>query len=246
MNEQLEVNLYGDSLLRGTIIDEKMRYHSTISDILQGFAARYGVIFKNRARFGSTVGRGKGILQKDVDEGLRCKYALVEFGGNDCSFEWEHVANKPDDVHNPATEPAQFEATMLTMVDTLKEKGITPVLMTLPPLDAERHLSFISKTDLARRNILKWLGDAQMIYRFHELYSKIVERIAKQSKTLLVDVRERFLERHDLRKLIGIDGVHLNEDGYKLVAETFADFIETRRKLGRVPKVELCRLRGIF
>jgi lysophospholipase L1-like esterase len=188
------------------------------------------MLFQNRARFGSTVEKGSGQLEKDLRQGLACSFALVEFGGNDCSFAWNEVAAAPKGDHRPFTLPGQFAQVLLKMVDRLKGEGATPVLMTLPPLDAERHLKFIGRDEAARGNILEWLGDAQMIYRFHERYSKLIESIARQTQSVLVDVRSRFLVRRDLKQLIGPDGVHPSEAGYGMVARAFADFIEARRK----------------
>lgn len=223
------VNMYGDSLLRGTVIDENMRYHATIPQLLEKLGDKFGLLFKNRAHFGSTITRGDGVLQKDLNNGLGCGYALVEFGGNDCSFAWDEVAADPFADHKPFTSLESFKETLTGMVQKLEAEPVTPVLMTLPPLDAERHLQFIGKTEAARKNILQWLGDVQMIYRFHELYSLAVAQVAKQTKAILVDVRQRFLGRHDLRSLVGLDGIHLSEKGYGIMAQAFADFIQARR-----------------
>jgi len=229
MNEKIQAVIYGDSLMRATVIDDTMRYHSTIGMWLARLS-RFGIEFKNRAHFGVTIEKGKTLLQKDLLKGAEYDYAVLEYGGNDCSFAWEEVATDPAADHQPFTTPERFRDICTEMVGTLKDAEITPVLVTLPPLDAERHLEFIGKTEQGRSNILKWLGDAQMIYRFHEMYSNIIEKVAKQTGSILVDVRHRFLSKHNLRDLVGLDGVHLSPAGYWVYQQAFADFIKVHRK----------------
>ncbi len=230
MQEPIKVTIYGDSLMKGTVIDDKQRYHATISDFLLRLAGRFGLDFCNRAKFGVTIGRGCRLLERDLEKGLNGQYALLEYGGNDCSFHWDQVAEDPTANHRPFTEPEVFQQTLTGMVGSLCAAKVQPVLMTLPPIDAERHLAFVGKTEAAQANILRWLGDVQMIYRFHELYSNIIAQVARQTGALLVDVRQRFLDRHDLRRLVGIDGVHLSREGYKEVTGAFDDFIAARRR----------------
>lgn len=229
MSEPVRVNIYGDSIMRATVIDEELRYHSTIAELLRRMGECFGLAFKCRARFGSTVAKGRQVLERDLAAGLDCGYAVLAFGGNDCSFNWEAVAKAPGTEHRPFTELEDFRRHYTEMALALQHEGVQPVLMTMPPLDAERHLHFIGKTDEGRQNILGWLGDAAMIYRFHELYSHAVEEIAHKTKALLVDVRQRFLQRHDLGRLLGLDGVHLSPAGYQLVYEAFADFVRSYR-----------------
>ena len=229
--ENYKINIYGDSIMRGTVIDENKRYHSTIGGLLDWLNGCFGLIFKNKARFGITIDKGERILKNDLESGLDCDFALVEFGGNDCSFLWQEVGADPARDHQPFTRLDAFEETCLEMVTSIQRAGAEPVLMTLPPLDAEKHLAFISgEEDKKRRNILQWLGDVQMIYRFHELYSGTIVKIADRTGALLVDVRSRFLDKHNLRDLVGADGVHPTAKGYQLICDAFADFIAARRK----------------
>lgn len=228
--ELVTAAVYGDSIMRATVMEESRRYRTTIGDFLERLKAGFGLLVQNRSRFGSTIEKGNRLLEKDIENGLNCDFALLEYGGNDCSFAWEAVAADPAARHEPATLLENFERLLEEMVQKLKAALVVPVLMTLPPIDAERHLKFIGRNETARRNILSWLGDVQMIYRFHELYSWAVARVAQKTESILVDVRSRFLPRHDWRQLVGEDGVHLSEAGYGLVYESFCGFISERRK----------------
>lgn len=230
MADIVTANIYGDSIMRGTVLEAGMRYKATIGGMLQQLAARFGIQFCNRAHFGITIEKGQQLLQKDLQHGKLCDFAVVEFGGNDCSYAWDEVAAAPEKEHKPFTDIETFTKTYIQMVTDLKGAGVTPVLMTLPPVDAEKHLDFIGNTPEKRQNILHWLGDAYMIYRFHELYSRAVMQVAEVTNSILVDVRHRFLDKHNMRQLVCDDGVHPNGEGYAIVLEAFDDFIAQHRK----------------
>ena len=67
---------------------------------------------------------------------------------------------------------------MKEMLDTLRQKGVKPVMMTLPPIDAARYLAHICRDGLSREAIMSWLREVQMIYRHQELYSDAAARLA--------------------------------------------------------------------
>lgn len=224
--QQSNVVIYGDSLMKGTVIDDSFRYRATIASRLDKLEQRFGLSFINRARFGSTSNKGKSLLEHDIANGLQCTYALIEFGGNDCDFQWDAVSKEPSSQHQPNTPLACFEENIRGMIAELKAAGTTPVLMTLPPIHAERYLSFVTRNGSDKSKILQWLGDVHLIYRFHELYSDTVAKIARQGNILLADIRSRFLDKHNLNELIGADGIHLSHSGHALVLEAFEEFIE--------------------
>ncbi|MEG1548498.1 MAG: SGNH/GDSL hydrolase family protein [Clostridia bacterium] len=224
MMNTIKARIYGDSLMKGTVMDSAYRYHAMVEELLNGFKTKFGIETENRARFGITVEKGLSMLKKDIEKGLDCEYALVEFGGNDCNFKWNEISVYPDEKHLPLTDPEVFMNTYIDMVTELQARGVKPVLMTLPPIDAERYLEFLGRNGNDPKRILKWLGDVQMIYRFHESYSNMIRKIAQRTKSYLVDVREYFLDKHNYRDLMSIDGLHPTEEGYRLVIKAFEDF----------------------
>ena len=112
------------------------------------------------------------------------------------------------------------------MVRKLQSTGAAVVLMTLPPIDAERYLRWVAPDEADRRSILRWLGDVQIIYRFQEMYSGLVSRVAAETGALLADVRPSFLQRHDAPSLICSDGIHPNEAGHRVIYEALCAFAE--------------------
>lgn len=217
----MKVQIYGDSIMKAILVDENYKYKPIARDLLAQLRQDTGVEAVNRAHFGYTVDRGQDVLRRDLEKGLDCQYALLEFGGNDCDFNWSEVAAQPECEHAPHTPLRRFLDTMQSMAQTLMDAGVRPVLMSLPPLDAQRYLDFIGRLGNNTQNILRYIGDVQMIYRYQEMYSAQLARLSARLNLPLVDVRARFLERRDYGKLIARDGIHLTREGYGLIYDEF-------------------------
>ena len=221
----MKIQIYGDSIMKAVLVDENYKYHQISSQLLDRFQQDTGVTATNRAHFGYTAARGQAVLQRDLDKGLDCDLALLEFGGNDCDHNWLEVAQTPSDDHQPNTPLPKFLDTLKEMALAVKAKGIQPVLMTLPPLDAEKYLSCIGRRGADTGAVLSWLGDVQMIYRWQEMYSNAVAQLAARMDLPLLDVRSRFLSRRDYTSLIARDGIHLTQSGYELIYTAFRDLL---------------------
>jgi lysophospholipase L1-like esterase len=98
--------------------------------------------------------------------------------------------------------------------------------MTLPPLEADRYLKWVSKSDpRTEAEILKWLGSVAKIYWWQERYSSSILAVAENTDTRWIDVRGAFLHTPDFGALICRDGIHPNEAGHELIAKTIVDYI---------------------
>ncbi|MEA5060415.1 MAG: SGNH/GDSL hydrolase family protein [Candidatus Pelethousia sp.] len=222
----VDVVIYGDSIMKGATPEGGSRYRSVLPRFLPTLMEKYGLAVTNRARFGCTIDKGYAMLQKDLSAQIApYHFALVEYGGNDCDYDWKAVAAAPDANHQPHTSIAEFLRTLEHMADELIQKGVKPLLMTLPPIDAERYLSFICRDGTNRENIVKWLGETQMIYRFQEMYSASILKLALHRGFPLVDVRPYFLDKHNYADLISIDGIHPSEEGYALIHTAFDEYL---------------------
>ena len=213
----MRLQIYGDSIMKAVVVDENFKYKSLSRSILENLQQQTGLETVNRAHFGYTSEKGQVVLQRDLEKGLDCRFALLEFGGNDCDHNWAEVAADPDGEHLPQTALQTFLDNLRSMAQSLRSHGIQPILMTLPPLDAQRYLDFIGRLGSDKAAVLHWLGDVQMIYRWQEMYSAAISRLAIQLNLPLADVRSRFLSRRDYQSLIARDGIHLTEAGYQLV-----------------------------
>lgn len=219
--------LYGDSISKGVMYDEEKERYVTITD---SYAALLqdklkGMLY-NAGKFGNTIIRGMSKLPTDLIK-TKPDIVVVEFGGNDCDFDWEEVANNPLGEHLPKTDFNLFQSSLKDLVISLKKNNIIPVLMSLPPIDADRYFKWVSKyNDSKGKNILKWLGSVNKIYWWQEKYSAAVVNVAQETGTILIDVRNAFLQTPDYTKLICKDGIHPNLDGHRVIADKIFQFIK--------------------
>lgn len=219
-----DVCIYGDSLMKGTIPSDQTRYRFTIGQYLDKISDTFSLQVLNRAKFGAPISKGEALLRQDLAKDITGRYTLVEYGGNDCNFNWAEVSADPDREHHPKTPLKKFLDTLEGMVDSLAQVGSQPVLMTLPPIDAEKYLCCIcTDTRCIKDRILHWLGDANMIYRYHEMYSSSIAGLAAKKGVPLVDVRTLFLDKHNYRDLISDDGIHPSEQGYSIMYSAFQE-----------------------
>lgn len=224
MTSRTDICIYGDSLMKGTVPTDASHYRFTSGQYLDKIAELFPLKILNRAKFGASVTKGEALLRQDLGRSITARYTLLEYGGNDCNFDWAAVSAAPDGEHHPKTPLKVFLNTLERMADSLLQAGSQPVLMTLPPIDAEKYLNTIcSAAGCLRENILHWLGDTNMIYRYHEMYSGAIAGLAARKGLPLVDVRTRFLDKHNYGDLISSDGIHPSEQGYSIIYSTFQE-----------------------
>lgn len=125
--------IYGDSLLKATMPDADMRYHFHLPEVMAQYPSdRLEVV--NRAKMGATVTKGLALVEHDVQRGMDARWALVAYGGNDSDFDWAAIDADPEADHRPNTELPVFADTLHETLDALRQGGVQPVMMTLPPL----------------------------------------------------------------------------------------------------------------
>lgn len=225
-DDRKEILVFGDSVMKGVVLDKPENRYKLLPDTTKTqLENEFRIRLMNLSHFGSTISRGADLVKKIIKRHPGCKTVVLEFGGNDCDFDWGAVAADPFADHSPHTVLDQFVSKYQDLIAFLKKKNIVPVLMNLPPVDAKRYLDFICRDGLSRDRILSFLGDVNMIYRFQELYSHTVEKIAAATGAFLIDVRQVYLKRHDFLDLICIDGIHPNQAGHELLYHAIRDFI---------------------
>ncbi len=226
--DSYKIMVSGDSISKGVVYDEgKSKYVILEDNYIKLLQSKLNGIIRNTAKFGNTIIKGFSRLKNDV---LRDDPDIVfmEYGGNDCDFNWDEVSNNPNADHQPKTDFDTFENKLREALNFLKNNNIIPVVMTLPPLNADRYLKWISKNDLlTESNILKYIGSATRIYWWQEKYSSAVLKIAKETNTRWIDIRGAFLQYPDFTKFICLDGIHPNEVGHQIIANKIIDFIKS-------------------
>lgn len=219
-----KVDIWGDSILKGVVLDEAVgRYRLLKENAVSAFSQLFHIDVRNHSHFGCTAPKALANIDKTLASGLTTDLVLLEFGGNDCDFNWKEVSDAPNASHQPNTRYEEFVTTMRDMIRTLKSKGIQPVLMSLPPIDSRRYFNWITKPEgISAENILHFLGEKEYIYRHQELYSLAITRIAYEEEVGFIDVREAFLRERRFADCLCADGIHPNERGQKIIRDTFS------------------------
>ena len=218
------LTVFGDSLMKGVVLDSaRNRYIQLKSCFVNLFSGINHYKVLNFASFGCTVTKGLSIVEKHLDTIPDTDYVVVEFGGNDCNFDWARISDSPNGDHLPVTPIDRFQDIYIELVSRIQSGGKNPFLLNLPPLDAGLFFRWISK-GLNADNILKWLGDEDHTRRWHGTYSKAVEAIASIKNVPLIDIRTPFEKLSDYSPYLCEDGMHPNEKGHALINEVVANY----------------------
>ncbi|MBR6708667.1 MAG: SGNH/GDSL hydrolase family protein [Clostridia bacterium] len=219
-----KVIVWGDSVAKGVIYDEaRARYVLSPVTAASIAAERLGVELINRSRMGATIRDGERMMTTDLQRGLTADTAIIEYGGNDCDFDWKAVSEMPGSEHLPKTPAPVFSQKLREMIAQVRQADIDPILVTLPPILSSRYFEFISRDGLDRANILRWLGDMDHIYRYHERYSAMITSVARECGCRLIDLRADFLSLWKTDHLFCPDGIHPNADGQRFMGESIAN-----------------------
>ncbi len=211
------IALWGDSLGRGIDFDQARGRYAVLRQGFYRLLEQKGLLaVDNHSRFGATV--VEGLADFEATEQVEAEYVAIEYGGNDCNMPWDKVAEDPTGRYDAATPLDVFEKTLISFVEAVRRRGHKPLLVTPPPLIADRFVDWVSQ-GLNKANILAYLGDVQHVYRWQERYSVAVRRVAHSLRCLLFDARDLLLAADDYPSLVGVDGMHLNEQGHAFLAE---------------------------
>ncbi|WP_320127445.1 SGNH/GDSL hydrolase family protein [uncultured Sphaerochaeta sp.] len=226
-----KIRIFGDSILKGVVYDtENDKYVSMENPPMDQVVETYGLKIHNNSLFGCTVEKGEVMLQRAITKGLDCDVAVLEYGGNDCDFNWAAIAQNPEDEYMPNTPLELYAKTLEMMISSLRKQRVVPILMTLPPIDAGRYFNHVCRKGIDKAAVLSWLkGDIQTIERYQELYSLKINAIAYETGTTLIDIRSAFLQRRDCASLLCEDGIHPNYQGHLLIASLFSKYLDQKQ-----------------
>lgn len=211
------IALWGDSLGRGIDFDQVRGRYAVLRQGFYRLLEESGLLkIDNHARFGATVVEGLADFEATGD--IEAEYVALEYGGNDCNMPWAQIAEDPHGQYDAATPLAVFEKTLTAFAEAVRARNLKPLLVTPPPLIAERFVDWVSQ-GLNKANILAHLGDVQHVYRWQERYSIAVRKVAHALSCPLFDLRDALLSRMDYPQLCGVDGMHLTEAGHRVLAD---------------------------
>ena len=215
----------GDSIIKGVLVQsegERSRYSLADKSIVECCAEKLGGESLNLGKMGCTIEAGERILNRYLDKMSGAQYVLLEYGGNDSDYNWQEIAEAPEKEHFPRTRLEVFEEVYERVICKIKEMGAIPLVLSLPPMDAERYFAFFSQKweDGFRANVMRWLGGStNTIMSGHELYNLATMRIAQRTGAQWIDVTSGLLKGHNFRAYLCDDGIHPNERGQRMIAE---------------------------
>lgn len=222
----LAAAVFGDSILRGVMFDEAAGSYRIYRDRFADSLNRFHAVLTNNSRFGFTVERGTSLIHDTVTAEAHPEFVFLEYGSNDCNYNWAEVDAAPDGEHFPVTAPDAFRKQYEELVDYVTACGSVPVVVLPPPIDSEKFLGWICRKGLSRERILHWLGSADAIYRWQEYYTGLCEKIARERGCPILDLRTPFLISRQYDGLLCADGMHPTERGHRLIDEAFCRFFE--------------------
>ena len=227
ITDNANILLFGDSISKGIIYDNILcKYIKAGCCFYNIVSSKIKATISNVSRFGNTVLKADKQFNDDLEK-YNPHITVIELGGNDCDFCWEQIAENPEGHHLPRTTPEQFKSLITDFIHRLENKNIQPVLLTMPPIDPIRYFKWICRgIPSFEKNILAWLGTENAIYWWHEQYNLMLIEIADKKCVPIIDIRKRFLSHRDIRQFLCDDGIHPNEKGHKIIAETILSFIK--------------------
>ena len=219
-----KVAALGDSVTKGVILTEANKYSLAEHSYLDIVARELDLQVSNYGRFGSTVDMGDAMIRRHSDEIARSEYTFIEYGGNDCDFDWIRIADSPMGDYTPNTKLEDFKVRFVRLINKIRELGSKPIIISLPPILSTPYFSFFSRlmSEEQKKNVIDWLGGStDVISRWHESYNRALFMIANETQTPIIDITTPFdTFRGDITSLYCADGIHPNAQGHKMIAST--------------------------
>lgn len=223
----MKIVVFGDSILKGVVTTpgSERIFDICENDSLSLAQKKLGFELDNRSIYGNIITKGKQKFDKWLEKGGTADICIIEFGGNDCDYDWAPISEDPNTQAQQKVPLPQYLQLLKEMMTKCRENNITPLLMTMPALVPEYWIETISK-NLNKENILQFLGgNIDKLYRNHEIYNTHLVRFAYENNVQIVDMRLALLESDDYKKLMCLDGIHPNENGYALMAQKWIEVL---------------------
>ncbi|MDR0491061.1 MAG: SGNH/GDSL hydrolase family protein [Oscillospiraceae bacterium] len=219
-----KIEVFGDSILKGVQLNPQSGRYCVDNNIdVDMLSRRFSLNIVNRSKFGCTVKKGKDMLYKYLGGKPDCAAVLMNYGGNDCDFNWKAISDDPGAKHEPHTPIREFLKTYKDMLKQVYDRGIRPVVTNLPPLEPQRFFDWFC-SGLNKENVLRWLDGVNSIYRYQEFYSHAIENLARTTGVMLVDLRGAFLRETRIGRFLCEDGIHPNTEGQRLITQELERF----------------------
>jgi lysophospholipase L1-like esterase len=230
-NEMIKIVMLGDSVGAGIIKNKTTkRYESSEKSFAKICEKTLGIVVENCSRFGSSIFKGEVLISRFLDKIQEAKsgYVLFIFGGNDCNYDWNEIAEKPYGKHLTETPIKNFRKKYTELIKKIKKMGKNPVLLSLPPIASNKFYNTIT-TGKNAGNILRFLkGSPYSTGAWHMMYNLEIFKLGVKNKVPVIDITSPFLTRMNYENLFCDDGMHPNESGHKLIAKAIKGYIKEK------------------
>lgn len=221
------ITTFGDSIMGGIVLDHTNistapRYTLLDNSFVARCASQLGVEIKNHGRFGSTTRHGLREVERWREQVSHSDFVVMEFGGNDCDHTWKQIALDPEGEHRPIISLEDFTKQYCSLIDAIRQLGSQPVLLSLPPIIADRYFTTFTSAMSAteRDNVLRWLDHSvENITQWHEMYNLQLFKLSAELAVPIIDITTPFLVERNYRECFCADGIHPNEQGHRLIAD---------------------------
>lgn len=174
------------------------------------------VLIKGRNR--DTTQDGLLRLEWGVTNEETFSHVIVMFGNNDCRL---------IGINKAQISLESYKNNLKKIIQKIREAKKVPSLVNLQPINSD---IFLKSLDYKQRNMLI---ETQRItkytpYSWQKNYSDICNDVARSEHIELVDIRSQ-LEKN-LNEVLADDGLHPNDVGHQIIAETIYNFLLLHRK----------------
>ena len=234
--EKISLVVFGDSILKGvvTIPESKNLFDVTENDSLSLAQKKLGFELDNRSIYGNITSKGLVKLQKYLEKGGQADLCVIEFGSNDCDYDWNIFAPGAQlpsfDTIPPKVPMNDYLANLEAMVKLCREHKITPIIMNLIPYICDKWFKTIVKGH-DEEAILRFLdGSTETLGKNQQRYYTALMDFASQNNLQVIDAWKLFSTLDKQEKYMCDDGIHPNEEGYKLLADLWTEALPQIKK----------------
>lgn len=217
----MKLVVFGDSILKGviTIPNSGKLFDTTENDSLTLAQKELGFELDNRSIYGNITSKGLLKLQKFFDKGESADFCVIEFGSNDCDYDWGTLVQK--------VTLEDYLANLTAMVKLCREHKVTPLMMGLIPYVCDDWFKTIIKGH-DEAAILNFLGgSAETLGKNQLIYKNAQADFVQKNNVQFLDPWTIF-QGH--KELMCYDGIHPNEEGYQQLSKAWIKFLSEVKK----------------
>ena len=217
----MKIVVFGDSILKGviTIPNSGKLFDTTENDSLSLAQKELGFELDNRSIYGNITSKGLIKLQKFFEKGGEADFCIIEFGSNDCDYDWGTLVQK--------VPLAEYLDNLAAMVKLCREHKVTPLMMGLIPYVCDDWYQTIIKGQ-NEAAILDFLGGSSETLGKNQLIYKDAQADFVQKNNVQFLDPWTIFEGH--KELMCYDGIHPNEKGYELLSKAWIKFLSEVKK----------------